>query len=63
MLYKKEKICGILQEVIIYKEKKYLIVGIGLNTNIASKKQKLFINVIKKYNNKKIDNKKILKNY
>ena len=27
----KKKICGILQESINYKEKKYIIIGIGIN--------------------------------
>ena len=31
MLIKKRKICGILQETIINNNKKYLIIGIGLN--------------------------------
>ena len=31
LLIKKRKICGILQEIIINDDKKYLIIGIGLN--------------------------------
>ena len=31
LLIKKKKFCGILQEVITYKEKKYVIIGIGVN--------------------------------
>ena len=38
LLLNNEKICGILQEVINFKEKNFLIVGIGLNTNIVPKK-------------------------
>ena len=45
------KICGILQEIIIH-NKNYLIVDIGLNTNVAPK-QKLsstsLKNIISKY--------------
>ena len=62
LLYKKEKICGILQETIIYNEKKYLIVGIGLNTNIAPKSKSFSSTSLKNIINKRIDNKKILKN-
>ena len=31
LLYKKKKICGILQEIISYKSKFFIIVGIGIN--------------------------------
>ena len=31
MLIKKRKICGILQEIFINKDRKFLIIGIGLN--------------------------------
>ena len=31
LLYKKKKICGILQEIISYKSKLFIIVGIGIN--------------------------------
>ncbi|MFL2889399.1 MAG: biotin--[acetyl-CoA-carboxylase] ligase [Pelagibacteraceae bacterium] len=37
LLIKKKKICGILQEVIEYNKKKYLITGIGINTFINPK--------------------------
>ena len=33
LLIKKQKICGILQETIFKNEKKFLVVGIGLNLN------------------------------
>ena len=33
LLIKKEKICGILQEIITYNNKKYIIIGIGVNIN------------------------------
>ena len=62
LLYNKEKICGILQEVISYNQKKYLIVGIGLNTNIAPKNKSFSSTSLKNIINQKIDNKKILKN-
>ena len=37
LLINKKKFCGILQEKIIFNQFNYLIVGIGLNTNIAPK--------------------------
>ena len=61
LLYKKEKICGILQESINYNDKKYLIVGIGLNTNINPKNKSFSSTSLKNIVNKNIDNKKILK--
>jgi len=33
LLIKNKKVCGILQETIDYKEKKFLIIGVGINTN------------------------------
>ena len=35
LLFNKKKFCGILQEVIKFNNSDYLIVGIGLNTNIV----------------------------
>tara|TARA_B100000767_G_scaffold270243_1_gene293577 strand:+ start:68 stop:637 length:570 start_codon:yes stop_codon:yes gene_type:complete len=35
LMIKKRKVCGILQEIIEYKSNKYLIIGIGINTNHA----------------------------
>ena len=62
LLYKKEKISGILQEVITYNQKNYLIVGIGVNTNIAPKNKSFSSTSLKNIIDRKIDNKKILKN-
>ena len=33
LLIKKEKICGILQEVVNFNTKNFLIIGVGINTN------------------------------
>jgi len=38
LLIKKQKVCGILQEIIDCKEKKFLIVGTGINTNSSPNK-------------------------
>ena len=62
LLYNKEKICGILQEVISYNQKDYLIVGIGLNTNFSPKNNSFPSTSLKNMINKSIDNKEILKN-
>ena len=62
LLYKKEKISGILQEVITYNQKNYLIVGIGVNTNVAPKNKSFSSTSLKNIIDRKIDNKKILKN-
>ena len=62
LLYNKAKICGILQEVISFNQKKYLIVGIGLNTNMAPKNKSFSSTSLKNIIDRKIDNKKILKN-
>ena len=61
LLIKKEKICGILQEVVNFNRKTYLIVGAGINTNSSP--------IIKNYKTtsldsilrKKVNNNKILK--
>ena len=62
LLYKKEKISGILQEVITYNQRNYLIVGIGVNTNIVPKNKSFSSTSLKNIIDRKIDNKKILKN-
>ena len=62
LLYKKDKICGILQEVISYNQKDYLIVGIGLNTNFSPKNKSFSSTSLKNMINNSINNKEILKN-
>ena len=37
LLFEGKKICGILQETVINAEKKFLIIGIGINTNLNPK--------------------------
>ena len=60
LIYNKKKICGILQEVVNYKDKKFLIVGIGLNTNFDPKNKGFSSTSLKKIMNKNIDNNKVL---
>ena len=62
LLYNKEKICGILQEIINIDQFKFLIVGIGLNTNNAPKNKSFPSTCLKNIISRKIDNKKILGN-
>ena len=62
LMYNNKKICGILQEVLSYKDKKYLIVGIGVNTNLDPKNKSFLSTSLKKIMNKNIDNNKVLKN-
>ncbi len=61
LFFKKNKFCGILQELIRFKEFDYLIIGIGLNTNFAPQNKSFQSTCLKNIINKKISNKKILK--
>ena len=60
LLYNKEKICGILQEVISFERKNFLIIGVGLNTNFAPYNRGFSSTSLKDIANKRIDNKKII---
>jgi BirA family biotin operon repressor/biotin-[acetyl-CoA-carboxylase] ligase len=60
ILFKKKKICGILQEIACYKKKNFLIVGIGLNTNSEPKNRDFLTTSIKSIMNKNINNNKLL---
>ncbi len=62
LLINNKKFCGILQEVIKFKNYNYLVVGIGLNTNIDPQNKSFKSTCLKNILNKKIDNQKILKN-
>ena len=61
LLIKKKKICGILQEVVNFQTKTFLIIGVGINTNsspmIKNYKATSLSNILRK----KINNNKILK--
>ena len=56
------KFCGILQEVIRFNDFDFLIVGIGLNTNIAPQNKGFYSTSLKNILNTKISNRKVLKN-
>ena len=61
LLYNKKKFCGILQELIRYNHFDFLIVGIGLNTNVVPQNKDFKSTCLKNILDKKISNKKILK--
>ena len=60
LLFNKKKLCGILQELIRFNNLDYLIVGIGLNTNIAPENKSFKSTSLKNILNKKVNNQKIL---
>ncbi len=60
LIIKKEKICGILQEVVEYNEKKFLIIGVGVNTNFSPKVKEFKSTSLSYMNKKKINNNLIL---
>ena len=62
LLYNKKKFCGILQEVIKFDNFDYLIVGIGLNTNIVPQNKGFKSTSLKNILKKKINNQKVLNN-
>lgn len=59
LLFDGKKICGILQETFINTDKKFLIVGIGINTNLNPKIKGFNTTSLKKIINNNIDNKKV----
>ena len=67
LLFGGKKICGILQETVINAEKKFLIIGIGINTNFKPKNNSFLSTSLKHITKKNIDNKKLFimikKNY
>ena len=60
LLFSKKKICGILQETIIYGKKKFLIVGMGINTNLDPNIKSFSSTCLKYIINRNIDNNKLL---
>jgi BirA family biotin operon repressor/biotin-[acetyl-CoA-carboxylase] ligase len=59
LLFERKKICGILQETVINGGKKFLIVGVGINTNLNPKNSSFSSTSLKQITNKNIDNKKL----
>ncbi len=62
LMYNKKKICGILQEVISFERKNFLIVGVGLNTNVNPENKSFSSISLKNIVNKRINNNRILIN-
>ena len=60
-MFNKKKLCGILQELIRFNNFDYLIVGIGLNTNIAPENKSFKSTCLKNILKKKVNNQKIMK--
>jgi BirA family transcriptional regulator, biotin operon repressor / biotin---[acetyl-CoA-carboxylase] ligase len=60
LLFNNKKVCGILQEVVNFKEKKFLIIGIGINTNLDPQKKGFSSTSLKDITNKNVDNNKVL---
>ncbi len=61
LLIKGSKVCGILQETIMYNNNKYFIVGIGINLIKSPKIANKQVSFLQKYNNNKIKKKDIYK--
>tara|TARA_B100000214_G_C23948846_1_gene619380 strand:- start:929 stop:1450 length:522 start_codon:yes stop_codon:yes gene_type:complete len=61
LLINKSKICGILQEISFFNEKKFLIVGIGLNLEKSPYIKNYQTNHLKSYTNNKINKLSIFK--
>ena len=60
-MFEKDKFCGILQEVIKFNQFDFLIVGIGLNTNVVPQNKSFKSTSLKNIVNKNISNQKILR--
>ena len=61
LLFNKKKLCGILQEIIDFNNKKFLIVGVGINTNLTPKIKKFKSTSLNNLNNQTINNIQVLK--
>ena len=62
LLIKSRKVCGILQEIIKFNKRSFLIIGIGINTLTSPHTKKFKSISLLQCSNKEISNKKILKN-
>ena len=61
LLIENKKICGILQEVVEYNNKKFLITGIGINTAVAPYISKEVTTCLADHSEKNIKNLRIVK--
>ena len=62
LLIKGSKVCGILQESIIYNNNRFFVVGIGINLIKGPKIENKEVSFLQKYNNNKINKNDICKN-
>ena len=60
LLIEKEKICGILQEIIQHKNKNFLIIGVGINTCASPRIRNFKTTSLQRFTKKKVNNNKIL---
>ena len=63
ILINKKKVCGILQETIFRKDKKYLIVGIGINVSSSPKINNYPTTFLNNYSNKKLNRLELFKEF
>ena len=61
ILINKKKVCGILQETIFMQNRKYLIVGIGINVSSSPKINNYPTTFLNNYTNKKLNRIKLFK--
>ena len=61
ILINKKKVCGILQETIFKKNRKYLIVGIGINITNSPKIKNYPTTFLNNYSNKKLNRLELFK--
>ena len=63
ILINKKKVCGILQETIFKQNKKYLVVGIGINVSSSPKINNYPTTYLDNYSNKKINRLELFKEF
>ena len=63
ILINKKKVCGILQETIFKQNKKYLIVGIGINVSRSPKIKNYPTTFLNNYSNKKLNRLQLFKEF
>ncbi len=63
ILINKKKVCGILQETIFKQNKKYLIIGIGINVSRSPKIKNYPTTFLNNYSNKKLNRLQLFKEF
>ncbi len=63
ILINKKKVCGILHEIIFKQNKKYLIVGIGINVSSSPKINNYPTTCLDNYSNKKLNRLELFKEF